>query len=454
MPLSPALARGVLAAVFGLAPLGCKAKPAPAPTSASASVAPAPPAAPERCRAFGSGPSLSVGDGVRAPGSSDDESNAGGDEDLEAALPFAPRVISAVPLEGEFAAGGLVTHAGKTEGFVALVPFDGRPGRRVGLGVVHGDVDPPLVTGRGAGVLVAVADMDAGGGMLRLTELERDAEKVRGELSITGVDHEAGSALATGERGALVVFSARGKRGVTLQAQALDPAKFAFVAPPEELPGTADAESPVLTARPGGYWLAWISEHPLGDAGAKAGSAPRDAGSDDLEGRLVDTGPRVLMVLLLDAQAKPVGTARTVTGPRAQVVGFTAATLADGALSLTWREDDAAPGVESGPPELGRVAPDGSVQRGKVDDEDLSAGLPALLADPKAGGRVWVALESASEGTRVGPLLPTGLGLETLIGDRQLRGADVLAAGGGRLLVGRNRGRAVELSVIECRPSP
>jgi hypothetical protein len=376
------------------------------------------------------------------------------DSDTEAALPFATRVDSALALGDEFAAGGLTTHAGKTEAFVAIVPFDGRPGRRVGLGVVHGDVDPPLVASRGAGVLAAVADMDAGGGMLRLSELEHDAERARGELSVTGVEHDAGASFAAGDGGALLVFGARGKRGVALRAQLIEPEKLVFAAPAEELPGTLDSESPVLAARPGGYWLAWIAEPRLGDAGSPVPPVQRDAGSDDLEGPLVSTGPRVLMTLLLDARAKPVGAPRAISSPRSQVVGFTAALLSDGALSLTWREDDAAPGVESGPPELARVALDGAVQRAKVEDEELSAGSPALLADPKPAGRVWVALESASEGTRVGLLLPTGLGLETLIGDRVLRGADLLAAGGGRLLVGRNRGRAIELGVLECRLVP
>jgi hypothetical protein len=80
--------------------------------------------------------------------------------------------------------------------------------------------------------------------------------------------------------------------------------------------------------------------------------------------------------------------------------------------------------------------------------------LPALLADSRPGGRVWVALESASGGTRVGLLKTDPLGLESLVGDRLLRGAEVLAAGSGALLVSRNRGRAVELGVVECKPSP
>jgi hypothetical protein len=253
MPLSPALARGVLATAFCLAPLGCKAKakPAPIPAQASASASAAPlPAPAERCRTIGNGPSLSVGDRARSPDTSDDEPDAAADEDLEAALPFATRVDSALALGNEFAAGGLTTHAGRTEAFVALVPFDGKPGRRVGLGIVHGDVDPPLVASRGAGVLAAVADMDAGGGMLRLSELEHDAEKARGELSVTGVEHDAGASIAAGDGGALLVFGARSKRGVTLKAQLIEPERGrSYRAPrpphrPCSRPGPGDTGSP------------------------------------------------------------------------------------------------------------------------------------------------------------------------------------------------------------------
>jgi hypothetical protein len=51
-------------------------------------------------------------------------------------------------------------------------------------------------------------------------------------------------------------------------------------------------------------------------------------------------------------------------------------------------------------------------------------------------------------------LSPTGLKLDALIGDRLLRGADLLAAGDKKLFVAKTRGRAVELSVLTCNPTP
>jgi hypothetical protein len=416
------------------------------------------------------GPSLTVGEvdrPAREPGADSDD-DADDDETL---LPFATRVDSALALGDDFVVGGLNTHGRATEAFVAFVPLDGSAGRRVGLGAVHGDVDPPLVTGASGPVLVAVSDMDAGGGMLRVTKLERGEDKPHGELSITGVEHDSGAAFAQGDQSALLVWGGRGKHGVSLRTLVVDPEKLSGTPAGDELKGTDDAESPVLVARPGGYWLAWVSEQSASgahaDGGAHDASAhdaglhpppSHDAGQHDADAaddeRLVDVASRALMVLLLDAKGKSVGGAHAVTAGRAHVVGFSAALLPDGALSLTWREDDAAPGVESGPPELARVGLDGAVQRAKVEDEELSAGSPSLLADPKPGGAVWVALESASDGTRLGLLSPTGTRLDALVGDRLLRGADLLAAGDKKLLVSRSRGRAIELGVLECKVEP
>ena len=468
------LARHLLTLTLALAAVGCKAKPRPAPAasaSASSAAKPAPPEAPALCRSVGNGPALRVGEAERRPSRGDDgEDDA--DEDDEAAMPFATRVDAAVALDAAFAVGGLATPGSKTEAFVAFVPLGGGPGKRVGLGPVHGDVDPPRVAGHGHVVIAAVADMDAGGGMLRLARLDADADQASGDASITGVEHDAGAALAWGEHGALLVFGAKRAQGIGLKLVALDPEKLAGPFAPRELEGTLHAESPVLVARPGGYWLAWVSEAPAGgdktDAGARpparvdggtragtpapGGSASPHAGDEDAP--LVESGPRVLMTLPLDSAGKPLGVPRPVSVPRSRVVGFEATLGPDGGLLLTFREDEASPGVESGPPDLARVALDGAIGRAKLEDEDLSAGLPALLTDVKAGGRTWVALESASGGTRIGVLKPTGLALESLAGDRLLRGADVLAAGDGKLLVSRYRGRAVELEVLNCKPVP
>jgi hypothetical protein len=448
-----------LAALLAVAAVGCKAKPKPSPASvvpsASVSVAPPASAAPEaaaHCKSLSENAALRVGEAgrTRAPaGDGDDE-----DEVDEAALPFATRVDAAVALDDAFAVGGLETRSGKTEAFVGWVPLGGGAGKRLGLGVVHGDVDPPLVAGRGKVLVVAVEDMDAGGGMLRVHRLDPASDKPSGEASFTGVEHDAGAALALDQRGAALVFGAKRAQGVVLKLALLDPGALTGSPAPRELEHTLHAESPALLTRAGGFWLAWISEQPAlprVDAGAPPDAAPP---SDESDAPLVSSGPRVLLALPLDSGGKASGAPRAVSAEKGRVLGFEAAVMPDGALALAFREDESSPGGEHAPPDLARVTLDGAVERAKIEDEDLSAGLPALLADAHPGGRVWVALESASGGTRVGLLKTEPLGLESLVGDRLLRGAEVLAAGSGTLLVSRNRGRAVELGVVECKPSP
>ena len=95
----------------------------------------------------------------------------------------------------------------------------------------------------------------------------------------------------------------------------------------------------------------------------------------------------------------------------------------------------------------------------RIDDAQLNvklsppatASLAPIPSSPLQKANI-AALESASEGTRVGVLSPTGLKLDSLLGDRLLRGADLLAAGDKKLFVAKSRGRAVELSVLECKP--
>lgn len=425
---------------------GCKAKRAPPSGTTSASAlasasAPAALAAAGRCRAVARGPALSVGEaGSEAPaGRAPDE-----DEDSEVdTLPFAASVGSALFVPGWFAGGGLRTKAGATEAFVALVPADGTPGTLVSLERVHGDVDAPLVAGWAAELVAVVPDSDAGGGMLRISRVDPVAKKATSGAQITGVDHDAGVAVAAGERGALVVWGAGRAGASSLKALVLDPSHPETLGTATDLAGTLGAEAPALVARPGGYFLSFIVERGIADAGAR-----RDAGDAE---RLVELGPRVLMAVPLDQQGKPSGALRAVSRENAHVVGFDAVALPDGALALAWREDDATPGVEGGALEVARVGLDGTAQRGKIDDEDLSAGLPTLLRDPAQGGRVWVAVRSASDASRVGLLAPSALGVESLTGDRLLRGAEVLAAGQGKLFVSRSRGRSVELELLECR---
>ncbi len=141
-----------------------------------------------------------------------------------------------------------------------------------------------------------------------------------------------------------------------------------------------------------------------------------------------------------------------MSGDSAHVVGFDAVAQADGALDVAWREDDTTPGVDRGDLQTARVGLDGSVKAGRVDDQDLGGGVPALLSDASVPGRTWLVARSARDAARLGVLSSSGVGVEGLATDPVLGGADLLAAGAGKLLVSRYRERALELSLVSCRP--
>ncbi len=436
------------ALAVGVAGTACRSKkPSAAQPSASAlpsASASAAPAAP-RCQSFTKGVRLVIGN-ASGPAKAPDE-----DDDPE--LPFATAIGSAVALDSGFAVSGVTARDGGTEAFVALVP-NGAHGRIVYLGSVHGDPDPPVVAADGDRVLVGVENSDASGRVIEIFRLAATADKAERGPELTLVSDVGFGLAAAGASGVVVWSSGKGSKA-TLRSASLGSAPAFALGAPADIAGTSDAESPVLRARPGGFWLAWISEPPGADAGA------RDADASAEETRPLDALPRVLSVAMLNADGTPSGGTRAVSSPTSRVVAFDAATLADGALALAWREDDAVPGVETGGSELARVAPDGAIQRGRAADETLSAGAPALVREPDLAGRAWLLVPGEDDRLRMALLAPGAVSTSPFSSDESLRGAEILAAQAGKpcgkescasFLVARPRQRAVELAVVECRP--
>ncbi len=433
---------GVLSAALAIAlAVGCRSKQrsraVPAEKSsavASASAVPERPAG--RCRELAPGPAVRLGEPARAPSNGDDDDEAADDS----TLPFAPEIGQAVALPGWFAASAQRSAGGGTEDVIALVPDDGKPGRIVSLGRVYGDVDPAVLAARGAKLGVGVLDSDAKGTTLKLFLLgvTSDAPRPLGEL--TDVEQDAGVAAAYGPRGPLFVLGRRrvGKPTSLASVQVNEGAPRPLGI--NELEGTQAAESPVLALRPGGYWLAYVVERGVPDAGA-----PADGD------RLVAIGARTVLALLLDADGKPTGRPLAVSAPDAHATGFAAAAQPDGSLALAFREDDATPGVDRGDIELARVALDGSITRGRIDDEDIGTGLPSLFAD-EAAGHTWLGVHSARDAVRFGTLAPSALAVQGLATDPALGRSELVAAGAGRVLEARFRGGALELGVLACKP--
>jgi hypothetical protein len=420
----------------GAVPSAGASAPAPAVSAPSS-------ASPAGCRML-KAPALVIGDTNRPPKPSDE------DDDPE--LPFAPAIGSAVALSSGFAVSGIATKDGRMQAFVAFVPDGDRPGRTVFLGAVHGDPDPPLIAVEGDRVLVALETSDAGGGVVELYRLAAASDAPERGAEIVGV-RDSGIGLAVGEKSSVVVWSPSKGPIAMLRSASTNGSTPRPLGAERDIAGTNDAESPVVRARSGGFWLAFIAEKPSGDAGVRE----KDASAE--ETRPLDAVPRVLMVALLGADGAPSGAARPVSGESSHVVAFDAVTLDDGALALAWREDDAAPGGETGSSELARVGPDGAIQRGRAADEALSAGAPALVREGGRPGRVWLIAPGEDDRMRLALLQPNAVSTSAFVGDDVLRGADILAAAPGTscgkeacvsFLLARAKHRSVELGIARC----
>ncbi|HKY38554.1 MAG TPA: hypothetical protein VJN18_21570 [Polyangiaceae bacterium] len=440
---------GLIAAVWllGALPCGCKrgAAPTPGPSvSQRPSALPLGSALPmpepvSHCRRL-SGPTLTLEPDAPVPAH-----KAGAEEEEdEALLPFGVDLGSAVPLRSGFAVVGI---RGQGQAFVALL---GEPApRRVDLGELHGEVQPPALVARAEEAIVALRSSDAAGYTIKLGKVRAAGGVEWGhELSKLGKLVSSVGIALSGSRGVLA-FQSEGKQGelrVLLGSFSADDIKQPFEARPLEL---KDISEPRLSTRPGGYWLTWVRSLPE----AKTAAKPKpDAGSEDPEEReLLELGLRVVEVAKLDEQGQLQGEAKRLGVPRRQELLFDIAPLESGGLLVATRSDSASPGVEGGALTLSTVQPDGSVQEERLEDDEIGAGVPALLVDPRAPATPWLSVSSPSDATRLGLVRGARTYLQ---GDPLLVRADVIAVKAGHFLTQRARGRGVELATLDCQWPP
>ena len=183
----------------------------------------------------------------------------------------------------------------------------------------------------------------------------------------------------------------------------------------------------------------------------KRTAAPRlrraDAGGET--DSVVEIGRRALRVARLDDNGSFVAEPLTASGPDSHVLVFDLASTPSGELLLAWRDDETVVGAEAGGVTLARVAPDGSVERAAVQDDDVGAGAPVLLVDASAKHGAWLALAGVSDATRLGSFAG-GLVLGDLAPVPAIGSAEPLARDGDRLLVARPRGLAMDLQTLRC----
>lgn len=369
-------------------------------------------------------------------------------------LPFATEPGMAIALAGGFYATGQRHGSRGAVALLGRVGAEDAPTQLIELGQVRGDVLPARLAADDSDLWVVLQEATANGRALRVGRFPRadlnqspiwrpGPEQVNAESSGFDIAAQQGRALLAYDD-----WSAAGNHGRILAA--------AFGAAPADaagvegravsLPGV-DAEAPRVTARPGGFWLAWLVNGSGGGTGRVY-----DPGDEQNERAAPGSayGARWLTVVALDLQGKPIGDGRRITARQERVVGYDLSTAPSGAAWLVWRQDAPTPGASGGRIAMAEVPIDGSAEIRAVREEDVGAGEPTWLPADADAPR-WLTFPDARDRTllmRVPGLREIGAPLR--LGD-DLLGAGALAASGNRVLFAAPQGRTLVLFPAACK---
>jgi len=414
----------------------------------SPSPSPGPEALPTRCRELPQTAPFRIGELVTAR--ADDPDDGGPDDDDEVPDPYAVELGPARADKVGFTLSALRSVKRQTHAQIAVISADAASGKLIDLGVVHGDPDPPLFVTHDEDLWLVTPDTDAGGGMLRVGVIHdaRGSARVSWGPEITGVRRDSTFAFEASGAHALLAYAAEVAGKIRVFGVLLDPNDPKQKLTPEPLSAAgADVDSPRLSVRNGGYWLAVARS--LDAPKGKPKAQQRDAGSGvGEEDSLLDIGTRRIELSKLDPQGKASSSALVVTAPGARPMSFELATAADGSAYIGFRGDDSTPGAAGGALQLVHVKLDGSFEKLELSGESNGAGTPSFLNDDSAQGGLWLTAAGENGGTIFGRVRAQS----ALAGDSVVRGGDLIAARDGRLLLARAKGTAAELSLLTCDP--
>ncbi len=376
------------------------------------------------------------------------EEPAGEPEDSIA--PFAVEVGRGAVFAGGFAAGALRSGEGGAVAMVATLGADGTGGKLVRLGRSRGDLDPPVVTGAGASVLAVLIEPNAAGRALKVARVTGSDVTWGAEFSEGRDDSLAVDIAASGARAVLVwddvpAGGPEAARRSSVMLASFDVATMRVVSPARPISAkSADAGSPRLIGRPGGYWLAYLAR---GDEDAARKKARRHEDSDEAEDQGEAITTSWIEVEPLDEGGTPTGAARPITPKSGHVLSFDLELGENGSALLAWRDDDTPSGSSGGKVSASLVRLGGGGEPRVLVEEAGSAGVPDLLPG-------WLSLASVNGATRLAAMTPSGELVDELAAEPSLGTGEPLAATADRIFWARPLGKAMRLSVVRCRPRP
>lgn len=365
-------------------------------------------------------------------------------------LPFAPEPGMGLGLGAQLFATGLQhTPAGSVAVLVQVAP-DSEP-RLHELAELHGDAAPPRLAVDGAELIIAVSEANASGQELRVTRASSGA--LGAPLTWRSAppqarDESNGFDLASRNGRVLVVWDewrAAEKHGVVLSAAIpLDPGVPAPVRGRAVSGPGIDAEGPRISARPGGYWVAWLVNERQGAEGARVYDPGELSG-----GPRGGYGDRGIEVLALDDDGATLGSPLRVATGSGGIAGYDLATSPEGNAWLVWRQGVPSPGASGGQIVMAEVRAGGSFDVGPLDILSVGSGEPTWLPAPDRGAP-WLTLGDEQDRTllmRVArafePSAPMTLGPD-------VAGAAAIAENGTRLLFAAPRAGSLEFFAAEC----
>jgi hypothetical protein len=310
---------------------------------------------------------------------------------------------------------------------------DGASSSVVPLARSHGDAEPPKVFSSGAVLGAAMLEPAGTKRSLRLARVDGETAQWGAEL-LQGNDESLGFDVALGSKRGIAVWDDLPKdRDVSgIYVATFDPSTLANATIPRvvTLMG-ADADTPRLVRRDGGFWLFWTVRRPEGGADFDARYR-----AEDISNRWIEVAP-------LSEEGTLAGNPRRIGQENGHVLVYDVIEGKDGSAIVMWRDDDTPSGS------VGGNLYEAVVRLGGIDGPDLieteasGVGAPNLLPG-------WLAISDAVSPSRLAPMDPFGKLIDRLSSELPLGSGEPLAAEAERLFVMKPSGHGVRLFVASC----